>query len=428
MDASSSAEADIFADPEVVANPYPYFDELRSRCPVHPLPHPGVLAVTGYDEAVEIYRDTQSFSSCNAMAGPFPPFEVEPGTDDIAEEVAANREHWVFNEYMVTMDGEPHLAERSLLRRLMTPKRLNENEDEMAGLADRCIDEFVDKGSCEFVAEYANPFTTMVIADLLGVPEEDRNLFRTSAAGKKLAAVGEAESNGSPMPDNPLVYMFGNFRDYIEERRREPREDVLTELATATYPDGSLPSVGAVVRLATFLFGAGQDTSARLMTSSVQILAEHPDLQNRLREERHRIPDFVEEVLRFESPTMSDFRMTQRSTRVADVEVPAGTTIMLHPGAANRDPRRFADPGKFSIDRPNLREHIAFGRGAHICPGSPLARAEGRVTVERILDRISSLRVSESHHGPAGARRYRHNPNYIIRGVKRLHLEFEPIT
>jgi cytochrome P450 len=383
-----------------------------------------VLAVTGYDEALEIYRDGDAFSSCNAMGGPFPPFPVEPGTQDITELVQANREHWVFNEFMVTKDGAAHEAERSLLRRLMTPKRLKENEAEMAGIADSCIDAFIQSGSCEFVRAYAEPFTTMVIADLLGVPDEDRGLFREAATGTKLAAIGESED--SPMPDNPLVRMFTTFGDYFEQRRREPRGDVLSALAAATYPDGSLPSTGTLVRLSTFLFGAGQDTSARLMTSALQILAEAPDIQERLRDDPSRIPNFIEEVLRMESPTMSDFRMTQRSTRVSGVDIPAGTTIMLHPGAANRDPRRFAEPDRFDIDRENVREQIAFGRGVHSCPGAPLARAEGRVTIERFLARTNSLRISDTHHGPAGDRRYRHNSNYIIRGVSRLHLEFVP--
>jgi cytochrome P450 len=414
----------IFTDATVINDPYPYFDTLRSRCPVHSIGQPGVLAVTGYDEAVEIYRDNTAFSSCNAMGGPFPPFPVEAGTDDITELIQNNREHWVFNEFMVTKDGPDHEAERSLLRRLMTPKRLKENESKMAGMADDCLDGFLSNGRCELVRDYGKPFTTMVIADLLGVPDEDRNLFRKVVGGQHLAAVGTE----SPMPINPLEYMYETFSAYIEDRRHEPRDDVLTALATSTYPDGSLPDIAAIVRLATFLFGAGQDTSARLMASALRILADDQDLQATLRANLRRVPEFIEEVLRLESPTMSDFRMTQKTTHIGGVEIPAGTTIMLHPGASNRDPRHFPEPNALRLERENSREHIAFGRGVHSCPGGPLARAEGRVTVERFLQRTATLSISEEHHGPAGARRFRYDPTYIIRGLSRLHLEFTPAT
>jgi cytochrome P450 len=227
---------------------------------------------------------------------------------------------------------------------------------------------------------------------------------------------------------NPLEYMYETFGGYIEDRRREPRADVLTALATSTYPDGSLPDTESVVRLATFLFGAGQDTSARLMASSLRFLAEDEHLHAALRADRRRIPEFIEEVLRLESPTMSDFRMTQKSTRIGDVDIAAGTTIMLHPGASNRDPAKFPEPDAFRLDRDNVREHIAFGRGVHSCPGGPLARAEGRVTIERFLDRTVTLTMSEEHHGPVGARRFRHDPTYIIRRLTDLHLEFVSAT
>jgi cytochrome P450 len=119
--------------------------------------------------------------------------------------------------------------------------------------------------------------------------------------------------------------------------------------------------------------------------------------------------------------------MARTSTTVADVEVPAGTTVMLLPGACNRDERKFADPNVFRADRPNVREQIAFVRGVHSCPGAPLARAEGRISLNRILDRLSGITISDEHHGPAGARRYAYEPTFIMRGLTELHIEFTPI-
>ena len=218
----------------------------------------------------------------------------------------------------------------------------------------------------------------------------------------------------------------GYFATYIEDRRREPRVDVLTQLALAQYPDGSTPEVAAVVRTATFLFAAGQETTARLLATAIRYLAEHPELQDELREHRERIPDFIEEALRIESPVKADFRLARRATTVGQVEIGAGTPVMLLNGAANRDPRRFECPAEFRVDRPNAKDHLAFGRGAHACPGGPLARAEGRIIIERILDRMHDIRLSEEHHGPGTARRFEYEPTWILRGLRELHIDYTP--
>jgi len=183
------------------------------------------------------------------------------------------------------------------------------------------------------------------------------------------------------------------FIRYLEDRRRQPRDDVLTALATAKYPDGSTPEVIEVVRSATFLFAAGQETTARLLAAAMRQLTEHPELQDELREHKDKIPNFIEEALRVESPVKTDFRLTKKTTAVAGVEVKAGTPVMLLNGAANRDPGRFECPAEFRADRPNTMDHLAFGRGHHSCPGGPLARAEGRISIERILERMRDIRL-----------------------------------
>ncbi len=177
---------------------------------------------------------------------------------------------------------------------------------------------------------------------------------------------------------------------------------MLTDLATAKYPDGSTPpEVIDVARTATFLFAAGQETTAKLLSAAIKALVERPDLQQALREDRSLIPTFVEESLRLESPVKSDSRLARRSSKVGGMDIKAGTVVMVLPGAANRDPRRFTDPHEFQVRRPNVREHIAFGRGVHSCPGAPLARVEGRVSLERMLDRMGEITVDEEFHGPA---------------------------
>jgi cytochrome P450 len=319
-----------------------------------------------------------------------------------------------------------HTDHRALLMRLITPKRLSENEQFMWRLADRQLDEFVASGQCEFLSEFATPFAMLVVADLLGVPESDHAEFRANLASKgPKANVG---STSKTLQHSPLEYLYAQFTRYVEDRRREPREDVLTGLATATFPDGSLPEVIDVVRIAANLFAAGQETTVRLLASSMVMLGEDLELQQALRDDGARIPNFVEETLRYEGPIKGDFRLARVPTTVGGVDIPAGTTVMIVAGAATRDPRRFAGPAEFRPDRANARQHLAFGHGVHTCPGAPLARAEARISLERILDRMADIRISSEHHGPAGARRFQYAPTYILRGLTRLHLDFTPIS
>jgi len=122
----------------------------------------------------------------------------------------------------------------------------------------------------------------------------------------------------------------------------------------------------------------------------------------------------------------SVFRMARKTTTLGDTPVPAGTTVMVSPGAANRDPSRFENPHEFQVDRRNVREHIAFSRGVHSCPGAPLARVEGRVSIERILDRLTGITIDDDKHGPIDARRYTYEPTFILRGLTELNIRFTP--
>ncbi len=417
-------QLDFFTDPSLLDDPYPYFEQLRAKCPVTPIPHHGVVAVSGWEEATEIYRDVDTFSSCNSVIGPFATFPVPLEGDDISEIIERYRDQLPMNEHMVTMDPPEHTRQRALLMRLLSPKRLKQNEEFMWRYADRQLDEFLADGRCEFISAYSQPFAMVVVADLLGVPESDFQRFREGFGLSKAPGELSADEGGGT---NALHWCDEYFTTYIEDRRREPRGDVLTDLALAKYPDGTTPDVVAVVRTATFLFAAGQETTARLLAIALKYLCEYPELQDELRAHRERIPDFIDESLRIESPVKADFRLARRAATVGGVTIEPGTPVMLLNGAANRDPRRFEDPAAFRIDRPSTKEHIAFGRGHHACPGGPLARTEGRISVERILDRTRDIRLSEEHHGPPGNRRFDYEPTWVLRGLHDLHLEFTPV-
>jgi cytochrome P450 len=377
--------------------------------------------ITGFQEAMAVYNDAATFSSCNTVAGPFAEWPVPLEGDDISDVIEQYRDRLPFSDQLPSFDPPRHTAHRGLLMRLITPKRLKENEEFMWRLADRQIDEFIVRGECEFIHEYANSFTLLVIADLLGVPEEDHEELCEELQGDR-----RPTNASGPVAHKPLEFLYQRFTKYIEERRREPRADVMTSLATAPLPDGSLPEVDDVMLIAANLFAAGQETTARLLGTMFRLLGDRPELQQQLREERDRIPAFVEESLRLETPLHAQFRLARVPATVGGVDLPAGTTVMLLNGAANRDPRQFDDPDELRLDRPNGRHHLGFGFGIHTCAGAPLARAEARVTVERFLDRTTDIRISEAAHGPASARRYEYSPIYLLRGLEQLHLELTP--
>jgi cytochrome P450 len=408
---------DFFTEKSLVDDPYDYYDAIR-RCPVWREPAHGVVMVSGYDEAVAVQRDPDKiFSVCNIVSGPWSGIPTPSATDDISDLIERHRHAVTFGDYFITFDPPRHTAHRSLLSRLFTPRQLKRNEDFLWRLADEQLNRFIAKGKCELVLDYNFPFTLDAITDLLDVPEMDRERFRRAAIASRL----KGERSGFVGVKEEW------FVDYIEERRREPRDDVLTELALAKFPDGTTPDAIDVARVATFMFAAGHGTTIDLLSLSMLTLAERPDLQEQLREDNSKIPAFIEEMLRIESPIKSNFRLARRTTRIGDVDVQAGTSVLVMNGAANRDPRRFDDPGEFRLDRPNILQHIAFGRGIHTCPGAPIARVEVRVSLERILDRMVDIRLSQARHGPPGHRRLKWDSTLLFRRLKELHLEFTPV-
>jgi cytochrome P450 len=417
---SDGDSINFFRSGSLLADPYPYYEQLRSGCPVAREPHEDVVMVTGYDEAISVYHDVQTFSACNSVTGPFPGFSVPLEGDDVTGVIEQHRDELPFSDQLPTFDPPKHTMHRGLTLRLLTPKRLKDNEPAIWRLADHQIDAFIERGSCEFMGDFASPFAMLVIAELLGVPAEDQPDFRERLA--RTSGFGTGEKN--TMAHTPLEFLYDKFTSYVEDRRRQPRNDVLTDMAQATFPDGSVPEVIDVVRVASNLFAAGQETTVRLLGSAFQLIAERPDLQQLLRSDPDRIPNFIEEVLRFESPIKGDFRLARVPTSLAGVDIPAGTTVMLLNGAANRDPRKFERPAEFDADRRNAREHLAFGHGIHFCPGAPLARTEARIAVQRMLERTSGIRICDEQHGAAGARRYRYVPTYMLRGLQALHLQF----
>jgi cytochrome P450 len=432
------ATADFYADKSLVDDPHSYFDYLRNQGPVTRLPHRNVVAVTGYEETIAVMLDTEHFSSINAVDGALTKLPFEPHGDDITADLETARPKIAFADQVVTEQGNRHAALRSIVATLFTPSRLKALEPKLRITADALIEEFARDGKIDLVSQYGGPYATLVIADLLGIPENGRAKFRDYLKGVVPAEIGappeDMAQSGFAKIGKTMFGYLGRRRlvDHPLLRWTKPlfgldQQDILGELALARFPDGTKPSLIDITALAAFLFGAGQDTTNRLLANAFKVIATRPDVQQALRDDPKRIPDFLEEVLRFDGSVKSGGRICQKTTTLGGVEIKAGTTILLSHMAANRDPRRFDDPHSFSMDRKKAKEHLAFGRGAHTCIGAPLARREVAVSIERLLARMGNIRLDPAFHGAPGDERFDYEPTYILRALKSLHLLFDPI-
>lgn len=422
MDRASSIP-DFFSDPEVIQNPKAYFDQMRSMCPVMREGFQNSLMVTGYDAVMEVMnRRDDVFSAAMNVLGPVQglPFEVKGS--DIRADLDAHRHEMAWSDHLTCFDGEKHAVNRQLMTDLLTYKRLKSNEAYLYTLVDSLLDTLLPKGACNAATEYAHAAATFAISDLMGIPADERWELVELLGVPPSQVEGEATHR---VGSDPLVFLKDRFDGYLRDRLEQPRADLMTELLASRYRDGTSPSFDMFSLLARFLFGAGQDTTSRLAAIAIRILGDDLALQDRLRAEPGRIPDFIEEVLRYESPVKVSYRLAVEDTQVAGTEVPAGTVLTIGLMAASNDPAHFPEPGKVDIDRPNKRDHLGFSKGHHGCLGAPLARMESRVMLERLLARTRQFRVSEARHGPPGARRYHYEPTYTFRSLSDLHIEYD---
>lgn len=417
---------DYFTNYEVLKDPYAWFEAIRAHGPVYQPPGRDYFIVTGFSEMLEVLGNTEDFSAIIGLQGAAAPLPFTPEGADITAQVEAHRSEILGGDFLVNLDDMSHTKLRSLVNALFTPSRLKANEQYLSALADRMVRDVVAKGGCDLIKEICTPFVTLVIADLLGVPAADRQHFMNLIESSPVPGSLNSDENDFSAEDHPMVAMAGYFVQYIQDRRDNPRDDILTEFANATYPDGTRPDLQTLVNLAIFLFGAGQDTSAKLLGNAMRFITDQPGLQAQLRENPALIPAMLEEVLRLEGSTKQTARLARKDTKIGETKVPAGTKVLLALAAANRDPRRWDDPNAFTLDRPRIKEHLGFGRGRHVCAGAPLARVEVRVILEKFLAHTADIALAEEVHGPRGTRQLDYEPSFIIRGLSALQVRFTP--
>ncbi|SDM27963.1 cytochrome P450 [Allokutzneria albata] len=378
---------------------------LHGRTVEHPVEYHenlGMWTVTGYPEAIAVLSDPATYSS--DLSSLFP-----AGTD------------MSFNDgNLVQMDGLEHRKLRRLVSHAFTPKIVADLEPRIAQLTGELLDELVGQDEIELVSALAYPLPVIVIAELLGVPAGDRDLFRkwVDTMFEDQADFSLAEGEDKLREDldaqlNSLKPMSDYLTAHAAERRRVPREDLLTKLVQAEI-DGERLNDTEIVNFAGLLLVAGHITTTMLLGNTILCLDTFPDQAERVRADRSLVPTAIEESLRLLSPFASTARVTAADVELGGRLIPRGQMVNPLLGAANRDPRQFERPDEFDAARdPN--PHIAFGRGVHFCLGAPLARLEGRVAVNVLLDRFPVLRTI-----PATPPKFMDSP--VMTGVSSLPL------
>ncbi|MCC6381961.1 MAG: cytochrome P450 [Dehalococcoidia bacterium] len=400
--------------PETVACPYPFYKAMREEAPVHQVPALGFFIVSRYEDAREVLGDAERFSS---NSGPGVNGVLDPPD---AELLAIQAEGWPAVNTLLTNDPPDHARYRGLVNKAFTPRRVAAMESSIRAIAAELLARFAGRGHAEIVSEFAVPLPLTVIADALGVSRGDLPTFK-KWSDDSVAPLGGFLTRERQLACARSVVEFQKyFAARLDERRRHPQDDILTDLVNARL-DGEKPlDTAEMLSILQQLLVAGNETTTNLIASGTMLLLQHPDQLSRVLADRSLIPGLVEEALRVESPVQGLFRMARIDTEVGGVRVPAGARLVVMYASANRDETVFPDAERFDVCR-EARGHLAFGYGTHFCLGSPLARMEAAVAFETLLDGTKNLRLAPGKNDLA------HVPSFILRGLRQLHVEFDPV-
>ena len=389
--------------PEFHANPYPFYQALREKDPVHQSPL-GFWVLTRYDDVVTSLRDSRygrdSFAPLiEAVYGP----ETAEGN---------------LPRSMLMRDPPDHTRLRSLVNKAFTPRVIGGMRARIQMIVERLLDKVQDARSMDVIDDLAYPLPVTVICEMLGVPLDDHEAIRgwSSDIARSLDAIGlladpEIVARGVAARRNLTDY----FRRLLPERRKHPQADLLS-LLIAVEEQGDKLNEGELLAMCLLLFIAGHETTVNLIGNGTLALVEHPDQMAKLRDDPALIASAIEELLRYDSPVQWTARITNSDVEIGGRTIPSGSMVIAAIGAANRDPRHFQDPDRLDIVRADNR-HVSFGFGIHYCLGAPLARVEGQIALGTLIRRMPDLALQ------AGATTDRRKSS-ALRGLQTLRATF----
>jgi cytochrome P450 len=307
------------------------------------------------------------------------------------------------------------------VNKAFTPRRVAQLEPSIRTIANDLIDRFIDAGKVELIEHFAVPVPLTVIADALGVSRADLSDFKRWS-DDAVAPLGEMISLEQEIECAHSTVEFQRyFAAKLEERRTAPQDDLLTDLINARI-EGETPPVdtGEMLNILSQILVAGNETTTSVIAGAMLLLLQHPEQMQALQADCALIPNCIEEALRIESPVQGLFRTAKVDTELSGVKIPAEARLVVMYGSGNRDNEQFPQGDQFDIRRANAKEHLAFGEGVHYCLGAPLARLEAKLAFETLFTRLRNIRLATDKNDLT------HTPSFILRGLKALHLEFDP--
>jgi cytochrome P450 len=381
--------------PEVKANPYPYYAELRLEQPVYKL-EMGAYAVSRYDDVVYTLMHPELFSSTGM------------GTTQIR-----GRE----TRMMIATDPPDHTRLRNLVNRSFTPKMIADLEPRIRQLTEELIAAVAPRGEMELIADLAMPLPVTIIAEILGVDPARKEDFKRWSdqvlTDDSQLPPEEAAAHAKDMDD-----FQSYFEHAVEERRGRPRGDLISALVQAHEEQQALDA-DEVLAFVALLLIAGNETTTNLLGNAMIALTDNPDQLAKVVADPSLVPNLVEEALRYEAPVQFLFRLAMQEVELAGTVIPQGAPVLPLYGSANRDDRRFPNGEDFDVTR-DASGHVAFGHGIHFCLGAPLARLEARIALEALLTRLPELRRKDEST--------EYVSSLFLRGPKRVSLSFTPVA
>ncbi len=379
--------------PDFIADPYPAYRQLRDRDPVHRGILTRQIVVSRFADVDRILRDHRNYSN-----------DLQSTRSSYGSLGTRKK----LKPSMLALDPPDHTRLRRLVNRAFTPRSVAKMEDYIRATAHALLDAVDGADEFDLMTAFAVPLPTIVIARMIGVPERDLDRFKvwSDQLARALEPIlSKEEQEEVVRADRKLAEYFTGV---IKERRREPRDDLVSRLVEAE-DDGDKLTSGETIVMLRLLLVAGNETTTNLIGNGVRALLRNPDQLALLRERPELVPAAVEELLRYDSPVQLDMRIARAGLEIGGRKVRQGSMIALLIGSANHDPDRFEHPGRLDITRPDPG-NISFGRGIHHCLGAPLARLEGRIALEVLLERFGSMGF--------GARPPKHRPSVVLRGLE----------
>ena len=403
------AEFDPFA-PETIECPYRLYEQIRRECPVHQSPRGGHFVVSRYRDLRAAVMNPAKFSS-ELMAVPTPDGIVDLGA------LQGRGEGGLPPPVLAVSDPPVHTRHRKLLTRVFSAHEVTRFEPKIRALSSTLVDAFADRGHAELMSEFAVPLPMTIIADVLGFPRADLDRLKGwSDAGVKMLS-GVTDFAELMEAGKHALELESYLLERLEEKADAPGDDITSLLVTAG-PRSDPPMTRAeMAYLLLQLLIAGNESTTSLVGNAVYLLLQRADLLERVRADRSLIPAVLEETLRLESPFQGHFRKTNAAVELGGTTIPAGSVVMLLWGSANRDAEAFPNPEQVDLERPNAKDHVAFGEGIHYCLGAPLARLEARIAIETLLDRLPGMALAEQRDLP-------HEKSFFIRRLRALPVRF----